>query len=124
MTGESGPNRAQAAAWNADGGRTWAELQGMLDRLFKPFETLLVETLFAGDGKRLLDVGCGAGATTLAAARALGPSSRCTGVDISAPLIATAGARAAAERATNVTFIEADAQTYGFGGGSFDIVMS
>jgi SAM-dependent methyltransferase len=72
----------------------------------------------------VLDVGCGAGATTLAVARALGPGSRCTGIDISAPLIATATARAAAGGAANVTFIEADAQTYAFDAGSFDTVIS
>jgi len=124
MTERSAPNRAQAALWNDLGGRTWAELQDMLDRLFLPLEALLVDAAVVAGGKRVLDVGCGAGATTLAVARALGPGSRCTGVDISAPLIAAATARAAAAGAANVTFIEADAQTYAFDAGSFDTVIS
>jgi ubiquinone/menaquinone biosynthesis C-methylase UbiE len=123
-TGQSRPNEAQAASWNTDSGRTWVDLQEMLDRLFKPLETLLIEATVAAGGRRLLDVGCGAGATTLAAARALGPDSACTGVDISTPLIARAKARATAEGAANVAFIEADAQTCGFEAGGFDIVMS
>ena len=85
---------------------------------------LLVDAAVAAGGTRLLDVGCGAGSTTLAVARALGPDSRCTGVDISAPLIAAATARAAAGGAANVRFIEADAQTYAFDAGSFDTVIS
>jgi len=124
MTERSAPNQAQAALWNDLGGRTWVDLQDMLDRLFRPLETLLVDAAVAASGKRLLDVGCGGGSTTLAVARALGPDSRCTGVDISAPLIAAATARAAAAGAANVTFIEADAQTYAFEAGSFDTVMS
>ncbi|HEY7384028.1 MAG TPA: methyltransferase domain-containing protein, partial [Beijerinckiaceae bacterium] len=44
--------------------------------------------------------------------------------DISALLVATAKARADADGASNVTFIEADAQTFGFGAGSFDAVVS
>jgi len=124
MTERSAPNQTQAALWNDLGGRTWVELQDMLDRLFQPLETLLVNAAVAAGGTRVLDVGCGAGSATLAVARALGSASRCTGIDISAPLIATATARAAAEGAANATFIEADAQTYGFDAGSFDIVMS
>src|SRR5262245_24087892 len=124
MTERSAPNQAQAALWNDLGGRTWVELQDMLDRLFQPLETLLIEAAVAAGGARVLDVGCGAGGTTLAVARALGPGSRCTGIDISAPLIATATARAAAAGAANVTFIEADAQTYAFDEGRFDTVIS
>jgi SAM-dependent methyltransferase len=124
MTEKSAPNQAQAAIWNEVGGRAWADLHAMLDGLFQPFEALLVDAAVAAGGKRVLDVGCGAGRTTLAVARTLGPKSRCTGIDISAPLIATANARAAAEGAANVTFIKADAQTYEFRAGSFDTVIS
>lgn len=121
---ENKPNQAQTALWNDEGGRTWVDLQDMLDRLFQPFAALLVDAAVAARGGRVLDVGCGAGGTTLAVAKALGPDSRCTGIDISAPLIAMARARAAAEGAANVTFIEADAQTHGFSAGSFDTVIS
>ena len=124
MTERSAPNQAQAALWNDLGGRTWVELQDMLDLLFQPLEKLLVDAVVAAGGRRVLDVGCGAGGTTLAVARALGSGSRCTGVDISAPLVAAATARAAAKGAANVRFIEADAQTYAFEAGSFDTVMS
>ena len=62
-------------------------------------------------GCRVLDIGCGAGATTLAMARRLGPEGFCLGVDISGPLIAAATARAAGLPAA---FVQADAQTYAF----------
>jgi SAM-dependent methyltransferase len=124
MTEETLPNQAQLAMWNNIGGQTWADLQEMLDRLLQPFETLLIDAAVAAGGKSVLDVGCGAGSTTLALARALGPKSRCTGIDISAPLIAKATARAAVEGATHVTFIKADAQTYGFSAASYDTVIS
>ena len=124
MTDNDQPNQAQAALWNDLSGRTWVDLQDMLDRLFQPFEKLLIDVAVAAGGERVLDVGCGAGSTTLAVARALGPTSRCTGIDISALLIAKAKARAAAESAANVTFLAADAQTYDFSADTFDIVMS
>ncbi len=124
MTGRNAPNQAQAALWNDLGGRTWVDLQDMLDRLFLPLETLLVDAAVAAGGTRVLDVGCGAGSTTLGVAKALGAGSRCIGIDISAPLIAAATARAAAEGAANVTFIQADAQTYAFSATSVDTVVS
>jgi SAM-dependent methyltransferase len=118
------PNQAQAEMWNEDGGRTWADLHATLDMVFQPLATVLVEEVLAAGGERVLDVGCGAGGTTLAVASALKPNGVCTGIDISAPLIATATARAAAEKLGNVTFIRGDAQTYVFTPGSCDMVIS
>jgi SAM-dependent methyltransferase len=124
MTEKSPPNQAQAAIWNEVGGRAWADLHAMLDRALRPFDSLLIDVAVAAGGTHVLDVGCGAGGTTRAVAGALGPMSRCIGIDISAPLIATANARTAAEGAANVAFITADAQTYGFTADTFDTVIS
>lgn len=117
-------NRDQAALWNDAAGRTWAEMQAVLDRMLAPFVERLVAEAFPGDGGCVLDIGCGAGATTLAMARRVGPQGRCLGVDISAPLVAAARERAAAEDLAAATFLEADAQTHDFDPGAFDAVMS
>ena len=111
----------QAARWNGDSGRAWAEQQAPLDAMFKPFETLLTETLVPGE--RVLDVGCGTGGTTLAAARTTGGNGHCVGVDISAPMLDAARARDAREGA-RVTFVQADAETYAFEAASFDAIIS
>lgn len=124
MTEVSEPNSAQAALWNDAAGRTWAELQRMLDDMLRPFEALLTEQALATGGRDVLDIGCGAGATTLAIAQALDGGARCVGVDISGPLIAAAQARAAAAGVRHVTFIKSDAQGYPFEGRSFDTIVS
>ena len=80
----------QTTLWNGLAGRAWVEAQDLLDQMFKPFEDLLVEAVSAGSGGRVLDVGCGTGSTTLAVARLLGAKGRCTGIDISEPMIAAA----------------------------------
>jgi SAM-dependent methyltransferase len=118
------PNRAEAARWNESSGPIWVELQETLDRAFEPFEARLVEDAFPGEGGRVLDIGCGAGASTLAMARRLGPKGLCLGVDISAPLVAAARKRAAAEGVASADFVEADAQTCAFAPESFDAVIS
>lgn len=124
MTEANEPNSAQAALWNDTAGQTWAELQQMLDDVLLPFEALLTERALATGGRDVLDVGCGAGATTLAIAQALGDGARCVGVDISEPLIAAARARAASDGVRRATFIPGDAQTYPFEDRSFDTIVS
>jgi SAM-dependent methyltransferase len=118
------PNRDQAALWNEAGGQTWVEMQEVLDRMLSPFEPLVTEAAYPGPGGRVLDVGCGAGATTLAMAQRLGADGRCTGVDISGPLVAAAKARAEAAGAAGASFVQADAQTHPFETGAFDAAMS
>lgn len=118
------PNRDQSALWNDASGRVWVEMQPVLDRVLAPFAARLVEEAFPGEGGRVLDVGCGAGATTLAMGRRLGSSGLCVGVDISAPLVALAEARAAAEGLSSVAFVHADVQTHGFEPHRFDAVLS
>ena len=88
-------NEQQIALWNGSAGRAWVETQESLDRLFEPFENLLVEAVAARQAQRVLDVGCGTGSTTLAIARRLGTHGAAVGVDLSEPMIALAQARAA-----------------------------
>jgi SAM-dependent methyltransferase len=109
--------------WNGSRGNAWVEAQELLDRLFLPFETMLADEVVATGGRRVLDIGCGTGATTLAVARRLGPRGISVGVDISDPMIAAARARAERERLP-ATFIRADAQTHAFEPAAYDTIIS
>lgn len=113
----------QATLWNGPAGRAWVETQELLDQIFKPLEDLLVEAVFAGSGRRVLDVGCGTGSTTLAVARLLGAKGHCIGIDISEPMITAARARAERE-STPASFIYANAQDHAFEPASFDMIIS
>ena len=113
----------QASIWKGSAGRAWVDSQALLDQMFKPFETLLVDAVPAGSEDRVLDVGCGTGSTTFAIARRLGSAGRCVGVDISDPMIAAARDRAARED-TPAGFVLADAQAHAFESASFDKVVS
>ncbi|HTN84182.1 MAG TPA: class I SAM-dependent methyltransferase [Sorangium sp.] len=124
MSEANQPNRDQAALWNEAGGPIWVEMQEVLDAMLAPLGAPLMEEGFPGEGGRVLDVGCGAGATALAMARRLGPAGLCVGVDISGPLVAAARARAAAEGLASAAFVHADAQTHAFEPDHFDAVIS
>src|SRR5262245_30835655 len=115
-------NEEQSRLWDTAGARAWIETQELLDRTFRPFDDLLVEAVTSTDRGTVLDVGCGTGGTTLAVAR-LAAGNRCTGIDISEPMIAAARARAERERIP-ASFICADAQTHVFEPASVDIIMS
>ncbi|MFF3884935.1 class I SAM-dependent methyltransferase [Streptomyces sp. NPDC001914] len=118
----------QAARWNGPSGNAWVGAQDMVDALFAPLEELLVGTFPAGQGGRVLDVGCGTGGTTVAIARRLGAGGRCVGVDISEPMVEAARVRAGREEgegAGAVSFLRADAQDHVFEpAGVFDAVVS
>ena len=111
----------QAALWNGPAGAGWAELGDMLDRLLAPFVLLLLDEAGPVAGRSILDVGCGAGAVALAAA---GQGARCLGIDISAPLIAAARARAERLGAAGAEFVRADAQVHPFEPAGFDALVS
>jgi ubiquinone/menaquinone biosynthesis C-methylase UbiE len=114
---------AQTTLWNGPAGRAWVETQEVLDQMFKPFEDLLVEAVSAGSGRRVLDVGCGTGTTTLAVARLLGAKGRCIGIDISDPMLAHARARAERE-GTPASFIRANVEFDALEPPRFDMIMS
>jgi ubiquinone/menaquinone biosynthesis C-methylase UbiE len=112
----------QTTIWNSSG-CAWVEAQESLDRMFKPIEELLVDAVVEGSPRRVLDVGCGTGGTTLAAARRIGATGHCVGVDISEAMLDAARARVERER-TPATFVCADAQSHAFEPSSFDAIMS
>ncbi|WP_275465619.1 class I SAM-dependent methyltransferase [Streptomyces noursei] len=117
------PNAAQARAWNGYEGTHWADHQDRWDAVNGGFNAPLLDAAAIAPADRVLDVGCGAGATTrLAARRAADGHAR--GVDLSAPMLAGARAAAAREGLTNTTFEQGDAQVHAFPADGFDVAIS
>lgn len=118
-----GPNAEQIDYWNGDTGERWALYQDRLDAMLQPFSDAVLDLARIKPGERIMDIGCGCGATTFDAASRTGASGRALGVDISAPMIARARARATAA-ASNAEFMLADAATEPFAPHSFDLFIS
>jgi len=123
MTTTHNGNDEQIRMWNGVSGRAWIDAQELLDRLYKPFEDLLVDVVAAESPGAVLDVGCGTGATTVAIARRLTATGRATGIDISEPMIAAARARAE-DAHVPAHFICGDAQVQSFAAASVDMIVS
>jgi ubiquinone/menaquinone biosynthesis C-methylase UbiE len=74
-------------------------------------------------GARVLDLCCGAGASALPAARAVGPTGSVVGVDVAQPLLDLARAHADADGLTNLELRRGDATATGYADGEFDAVV-
>jgi SAM-dependent methyltransferase len=114
-------NAAERRRWNDE---QWTEAWPRREDLTDVATGPLLDALLPQDGERVLDVGSGAGATTLEAARRTAPSGLVVGADISVQLTDFARRRAEAEGIANVRFLTADAQVDPIEGGLFDAAMS
>lgn len=118
----SEPNAEQATYWNDTAGRTWAEVQGPLDRQLAPLGRVAMAALAAAPGERIVDIGCGSGQASLELARAVQPGGVVLGIDLSAPLLEAARRRAAG--LDELSFVQGDAQIFPFAPASFDAAFS
>ncbi|HET9900957.1 MAG TPA: class I SAM-dependent methyltransferase [Actinomycetes bacterium] len=116
-------NREQARNWNGDGGGYWVANADRFDETVAAYQSLFLATADLRSADRVLDVGCGAGRTTLDVARRVSDGV-VIGVDLSAPLLEVARLRAAVEGLRNATFLQADVQIHTFTPASFDVVVS
>ncbi|MEJ0022420.1 MAG: class I SAM-dependent methyltransferase [Alphaproteobacteria bacterium] len=98
----------QRDLWNGATGETWVRKQAQLDAMLDPMTAPTIAALGDIAGRKVLDIGCGAGTTTFALEQAVGPNGEASGVDISEPLIAYARERAR-QMHSAVRFTTADA---------------
>lgn len=107
--------------WQGRVGEAWAEEWRRTDRTLAPVNEALVARAAPLEAERILDVGCGAGATSLALAASL-PAAAITGIDLSDALIAAARARVGGR--PNLRFEIGDAALWRPASGGFDLIVS
>ena len=83
---------------------------------------LLVRTALRA-GEKVLDVACGTGQVSFAAARAVGPTGRIVGVDVSGRMIDAARKRAETGQVVNTNFLRMDAEQLGLPDGQYDAAL-
>ena len=116
-------NVEQAEAWDGSEGEHWARHADRYERSSRRSRPYVVSSSFIGPSDRVLDIGCGAGRSTIEAAQ-LARRGTALGVDLSSAMLAHARERAAAERVENTTFLQADAQVHTFEPEGADVAIS
>jgi ubiquinone/menaquinone biosynthesis C-methylase UbiE len=96
----------QLAYWNGPGGAQWMAQQTHTDAVLAPVAEAVVALAAPAAGERVLDIGCGCGASTLLLAARAG---HVTGLDVSAPMLDVARQRGAG---LGIDWVLADAATY------------
>ncbi len=102
-------NAYRVADWNGESGDHWVANQARLDAMLAVFGQAAIEAAAPATGERVLDVGCGARASSLALAARVGAGGQVLGADLSEPL--NGRARALAPRDTPALFRVADASS-------------
>lgn len=117
-------NSAQIEFWNSEPAQNWVACQADLDQIHAGVVDLLLAAADPQPGERVVDIGCGAGASTFAVADRVAPGGAVQGIDVSAPLLARAIERSRERGSDTVTFTEADAQVHAFEPAAFDLAVS
>jgi SAM-dependent methyltransferase len=124
MSDGAAANTAMGDYWNQVAGPRWVGRAGLQEARNVEVAHLLQAEAKPKPGERVLDIGCGTGATAIPSAAAVGPAGRVIGVDISEPMLGQARENITKAGAGNITLVLADAQVHRFPAGSFDLMIS
>ncbi|ALN79961.1 class I SAM-dependent methyltransferase [Lysobacter antibioticus] len=116
-------NQQQISDWNGPVGERWLTYNDWLDERTAAYGQAAFLAAAPQAGEAVLDIGCGAGATSFELARAVGSGGRVVGVDVSEPLVGRARERGKA-LGLPVEFCLADASRPLFAPHSFDLLYS
>jgi len=114
-------NPAERRRWND---AQWVAVWPKRERFTDAVTPELLDALALAPGEHVLDVGCGGGNATIAAARRVGATGAAVGADISAGLVELARTRAGDAGVGNVTFEVVDMQHDQLADAPFDAAMS
>ncbi len=105
---ETAPEALKGEDWAGDMGARWLANLDRFEGMIAPIGAALLTQADYQRGERVLDLGCGGGATTLAIAEAVGLEGSAVGLDVAPMLVERAQQRAAAT-GSHARFVCADA---------------
>jgi SAM-dependent methyltransferase len=121
--GGAAPEALKGEDWAGEMGERWLANLDRFEGMIAPIGAALLARAGYQPGERVLDLGCGGGATTLAIAEAVGPEGTALGLDI-APMLIAAARQRAAEAGSRARFVCADAATASLDEPPFDRLFS
>ena len=126
MTGqaENNPDTIKGEDWAGEMGAKWLANLARFEGMIAPIGAALLKQADYQPGERVLDIGCGGGATTIAIAKAVGPDGDVLGIDISPDLTESSTLRASEAGLGNIRFLCADAGNVQLADAPFDRLFS
>ena len=120
---ETAPEALKGEDWAGDMGARWLASLDRFEGMIAPIGAAPLARADYQPGERVLDLGCGGGATTLAIAQVVGPEGAALGLDI-APMLVERAAQRAADAGSPARFVCADAATAKLDEPPFDRLFS
>ena len=120
---QAAPEALKGEDWAGEMGARWLASLERFEGMIAPIGAALLAQADYKPGERVLDLGCGGGATTLAIAEAVGPEGAVLGLDV-APMLVERARQRAAEAGSPARFICADAATATLDEPPFDRLFS
>jgi ubiquinone/menaquinone biosynthesis C-methylase UbiE len=120
---QAGTDALKGEDWAGEMGERWLASLDRFEGMIAPIGAALLERAAYQPGERVIDLGCGGGATTLAIAEIVGPKGVALGLDVAPMLVDRAQERATAA-GSPARFICADAATSMLGEEPFDRLFS
>ena len=120
---QAAPDALKGEDWAGEMGARWLACLDRFEGMIAPIGKALLAQADYMPGERVLDLGCGGGATTLAIAEAVGPEGAALGLDI-APMLVERARQRAVEAGSPARFICADAATAKLDEPPFDRLFS
>lgn len=116
-------NIKQKQFWSGAGGDVWVDKQREMDIMLNPLGERVIQGLDLKEETKILDIGCGCGATTLEIAKIVNQG-EVIGVDISEPMLERATQTASDMALTNISYQVKDVQVDEMPNKYFDIAFS
>ncbi len=122
MSDASTLHAEQLEYWNGSAAALWVTRQHQMDAALALVADAAIALAAVQPGERVLDIGCGSGATSIALAGLVGPTGHVTGLDVSRPLIELARKRSPGM--VNLDWLLADAAAHDLPPGSANLLFS
>src|SRR5947208_11300819 len=101
--------------------RYWDKYRVLIEQMFAPLTSGLVEEARIGIGQKVLDIGGGGGEPSLTISSIVGPSGSVMCTDPAAGMVEAAQAEADRRGLTNIHFTQCSADDLPFADGAFDV---
>ena len=116
-------NIKQRQFWSGAGGDVWVNKQREMDIMLNPLGDRVIERLDLKSDAKIIDIGCGCGATTLEIAKKI-TQGEILGVDISEPMLDKSAETAREMSLSNISFEVKDVQVDVMPQNYFDVAFS